>query len=129
MDRRHRAHRREIMRLVKRRQRTERLELGHQGLVDYAGCGMVHASVHDPMADRGQLLTREVTNQPAAQFLEQGCMRQCLSLGPVLTMKQRPVSRTHAHERADPDLLDLSAGDLARVCGVLERERGELDAR
>ena len=53
-----RADRREIVRLVQRRERHELLQLGHDRRVDPHRRGIVGAAMHDAMADRGEVVGR-----------------------------------------------------------------------
>ena len=124
-----RADRRQVVRLVERGERHQRLELLQERVVDQHRGGVVRAAVHDPVADRDRR-GAQVLEQPAAEHLLRppdvgGLLRRDL---PVDGLAALGVLRREPRPRR-ADALDLAPEQPGQVAALPDPEELELDAR
>ena len=107
-----RADRREVVRLVQRRERHELLELRHDRGVDADRRGVVGAAVDDAMADRGEPVVRAVRRlQPVEDVRERAVVAELRARLPALLAGGLAGGVLRDEARRGVDALDLPAGD------------------
>ena len=86
------ADRGQIVRLVERRKRAERVEFGEKVGIDAARCGETHPAMHDAVPDRDHFPAFEVIDGPVEQILEEFRMRQAGALCPCALDQDAPIN-------------------------------------
>ncbi len=114
----HGADRREVVRLVQRRQRDEAVEAREDGFVDAHRPVVLDAAVDDAVADREQPVLRELAVQEVEQVRDRAVVAQRLVRVPVAPGEQRAGGVAGAELRRVVEALDLaraaaSAGDAS----------------
>ena len=103
-----RAHRGDVVRLVERRQRSERFELEHDALVEDDGRREFRSTVHDTMSDAGELRAVELVVDPGKQLRQEVLMAKLLAVVPSRPGKIIPSGVSRAKMRFGADTLDLT---------------------
>ena len=85
------ADRGQIVRLMERRERAERVELGEEGGIDTARRGETHPAMHDAVPDRDHFPAFEVIDGPIEQILEEFRVRQASALFPCALGKDTAI--------------------------------------
>ncbi len=100
--------RREIMRLMQRRQRYVALQPRHDGMIDQHRPGMIRPAMHDAMAD-GHRVDLQLVAQPGAGDRHRGRnIRQPLRSDRSRSASGSPVGAARAQSRAAADSVHLS---------------------
>ena len=111
LDRGDRADAGEIVRLMQRRERTERLQLGEHRRTDAHRRHEVDTAMHHPVTDAEQRRPiAEMLAQPAADHAEELAMTRAALVGPA-PIDQHPAVGVRGNEaRRRADALDLALG-------------------
>ena len=116
LDRGDRADAGEIVRLMQRRQRAERLEPGEHRRIDAHRRRVVDAAMHHPVADAEQRRSvAEVLAQPAADHAEELGVARAAIVGPAPVDEHLTVGVLGGEVRRRADALDLALGRQARL--------------
>ena len=97
-----RTNRRQVVRLMQRRQRNQPLQCREQRRVNPHRCGMVDAAMHHPVAHGQQRCIGQPPAQPAAQQPDRGLHLACLGrrqaalIGHLTGASAQPPSRLMA---------------------------------
>jgi hypothetical protein len=122
------ADRREVVRLVQRRQRHELLEHGKNLFIDPDRRRIGQATVYDAVSDRTQLMFAALRAQVSDQVFERTGMPELRAVGPRLAFELVAVGILGLEARLGKERFDLTAQHrLERA--VPGEENRELDAR
>ena len=120
--------RREIVRLMQRRERHELLELRHDRGVHPHRRRVLGAAVDDPMADRRETVSGAVRRlQPVEDVRERAIVSHLRARFPALLACRFPGGVLRDETGRGVDALDLPAGDQRKFRAALGKQR-ELDA-
>ena len=111
LDRGDRADAGEIVRLMQRRQRAERLELGEHRRIDAHRRGEVDAAMHHAVTDAEQRRpVAEMLAQPAADHAKERGVARAAIVGPAAIDQHLTVGILGGEVRRGADALDLALG-------------------
>ncbi len=123
-----RPDRREVVRLVQRRERDVLLECGEHRRVDAGGLGVLETPVHDAMADGYQSVVGEPLAQERHEVVERAVVAELRAFAPSAFGEQLAVRVLRDEPRGRVETFGLPARDESEVavsCG----EQRELEAR
>ncbi len=108
------ADRRQVVRLVQRRQRHQRVERGQQRVGDARGARVVRAAMHDAMADGEQAIRRRDADPPS-RAAPRAASRAFPAAPPASLGQSAAVGIVRDEMRRITDLLDLTPQQTGAV--------------
>ena len=99
----------EVVRLVQRRERVQLLERRDHLRGDQHGLRELHAAVHDPVADRHELVVATALAQELDQVIDRAGVAELDALAPVLRADLGALGVLGDEPRRSVEALDLSA--------------------
>ncbi len=125
----HGTDRRQVVRLMQRRQRDEVLEAAHRFRCHQQGSRVVGAAMHDAVADAGQNTALETRAKQSGDPLQRLRMTAHLALVPLLVGNPLAGAILDLEPRCGSQALDLADRNGVHLTGRADGEQRELEAR